>query len=92
MMKVVMTQLTPAAVKWNCLAITGVDTLNTVSFSTAKNMVKMIHGTNRATSMVFDNPSSDLVGNLQAFAQMPNGKSKNNGGTLDGKYPNALFY
>jgi hypothetical protein len=35
-MKMVITQLTVAALRPNCSAITGVDTLKTVSFSTAK--------------------------------------------------------
>ena len=37
-MKMVIIQLTPEGVSENCVAIFGVETLNTVSFRTAKNM------------------------------------------------------
>ena len=37
-MKIVIIQLTPEGVSANCREMTGVETLNTVSFRTAKNM------------------------------------------------------
>ena len=37
-MNIVIIQLTPDGVRENCFAIMGVETLNTVSFRTAKNI------------------------------------------------------
>jgi hypothetical protein len=43
-MKIVIIQLTPEGLKENCAAIFGVETLNTVSFRTAKKMRYAIQG------------------------------------------------